>query len=349
MAGKRERALEEELYRRVKKEICRKIFQGVYQDGDRILPERQLSEKLGVSRVTVRRALQLLEEEHIIQRVQGSGTRIALHYGERKGDMEIVTLVAPAQNAFFSNVIDAVETRAEEGDSLVLFKQKPPGLALEKCLFQLYEKNLRNVLLWQEDMELSEEFLKRLKGLGMNLVLFDTNRKSPYADSVCLDNHGAVSGLLYALQEMGCKNPGYVGWDDFGVQSVRAREEAFLRYLPKGKVFRVPWRYRNRLEELPISLIERALRELEDCDAILYGVSELGLPFEKQAALMGIRHRAAMIDHIPGWEEGADVILAQDFTKMAEKIFHCLEGQNGEHGSWRARLCLVKGTMIKRQ
>ena len=85
------------------------IYDDIYQDGDLIPPERKLSEKLGVSRVTVRKALKLLEEEHIIERVQGSGTRVALQYGARGGSMDIITLVAPAQNAFFSRFIDAVQ------------------------------------------------------------------------------------------------------------------------------------------------------------------------------------------------------------------------------------------------
>ena len=79
------------------------IYEDIYQDGELIPPERRLSEELGVSRVTVRRALKLLEEEHIIERIQGSGTRVALEYGAREGSMDIITLVAPAQNAFFSS------------------------------------------------------------------------------------------------------------------------------------------------------------------------------------------------------------------------------------------------------
>ena len=53
----------ENLYETVKNRICNDIFEGHYEDGDRIPPERELEELLGVSRVTVRKSLELLEEE----------------------------------------------------------------------------------------------------------------------------------------------------------------------------------------------------------------------------------------------------------------------------------------------
>ena len=69
---------EKSLYRNIKTQICRMIYKDIYKDGENIPPERKLAEDLGVSRVTVRKALKLLEEDHIIERIQGSGTRVAL-------------------------------------------------------------------------------------------------------------------------------------------------------------------------------------------------------------------------------------------------------------------------------
>ena len=195
-----------------------------------------------------------------------------MEYGAKAGNMDIITLVAPAQNSFFSRFIDAFQTTAEKQDSLVLYKQKPGNVSLEKCLFQIYEKNLRNVVLWLEDMELSTEALQKLRGLGMNIVLFDTSFESQYADAICLNNKDAISTLAKRLYAYGCKNLGFVGWDQQQVRSIRMRENAFKKLEPEGKIQRIPWEYHNRLEVIPMEMIHRELEALEDCDGVIYSI-----------------------------------------------------------------------------
>ncbi|RMH55327.1 MAG: GntR family transcriptional regulator [Bacteroidetes bacterium] len=51
-----------------------RIASGVFQPNDRLPSESQLVEQFGVSRITVRRALQTLEHEHLIYRRQGLGS-----------------------------------------------------------------------------------------------------------------------------------------------------------------------------------------------------------------------------------------------------------------------------------
>lgn len=334
---------EQNLYEYVKKKICRMIYEDIYRDGDMIPPERKLSEELGVSRVTVRKALKLLEEEKIIERIQGSGTRVALQYGARKGKMDIITLVAPAQNAFFSQFMDAFQTEAEKMDSLVLFKQKTKNQSLEKCLFQIYEKDLKNVVLWLEDMELSQDALRKLRGLGMNLVLFDTTCQSMYADAVCLDNEAAIQHLYQKLQQKGCERIGFAGWDELRVRSVRAREQEYLKLAENPRLSRISWGYRKDPEHIPDEVMEEHLRMLSECDGVIYSVVELGIPFERKARALGMFHHAVAIDVLPGADELGLATIEQDFQKMAATIFDCLKRQNQEESQWKAYVYKVKG------
>lgn len=331
------------LYQDVRERICRSIYTGEYQDGELILPERKLAEEWNVSRVTVRKALDMLEKERIIARMQGSGTRVSLYYGSRDGSMDIITVAAPAQNEFFARMIDAVQTRADIQDSLVLFQQKPAFASLDDCLYRIYKKGLKNLILWKEDMEISEEMLRRLKGLGMNIVLFDAVDKGGYVDAVCLDNEGAVETLLARIREKGCKNTAYISWDNLQIGSLKARENTFRRLVPEGKVIHIPYRYHSRVEGIPKSLLQDEMEKIRECDSVIYAVGELGIACEGISREQGIGRQAGMIGMMPGARELGIYVVEQDFQAMADQIFQCLKEQNTKESGWMAKNYLIRG------
>ena len=62
---------------RVYGDLFARITDGRLPEGSRLPTERTLAEQLGVSRVTVRRAIARLRDERLIQSVQGAGTFVA--------------------------------------------------------------------------------------------------------------------------------------------------------------------------------------------------------------------------------------------------------------------------------
>lgn len=62
------------LYVRVYEEIAARIASGSLPRGGQLPPEREFCQEMGVSRATVRRALAALEDEGLIQAIQGRGT-----------------------------------------------------------------------------------------------------------------------------------------------------------------------------------------------------------------------------------------------------------------------------------
>ena len=61
-------------YSRVAAVLRERILAGLLKVQEKLSTERELSEQFNVSRITIRRALELLEEEHLISRRQGKGT-----------------------------------------------------------------------------------------------------------------------------------------------------------------------------------------------------------------------------------------------------------------------------------
>jgi len=69
--------LNKPLYSRIQEYIAEMILSGKWSPESKILSERELSEDLGVSRMTVRKALTELVHEGLLERRHGSGTYVA--------------------------------------------------------------------------------------------------------------------------------------------------------------------------------------------------------------------------------------------------------------------------------
>ncbi len=343
------------LYMSLKNKICEKIYRGIYQDGENIPPERTLADNLEVSRVTVRKALDLLEKDGILERVQGSGNIVRLHETGYEGNMDIIALLAPAQNPFFSTFIDYFQRNAENNDSLVLFKQNPRNERIEDSLFKLFQKNIRNAVIWLEDMQLDVEYIRRLRGLGMNMVFFDMALPTPYADCVLLDNGAAISALYAYLQQKGARNIRYVGWDNFNLTSVRERESGFAELdAHHSNPFHVSWSNKNILPSLMETFAKRLftnrlISEKEYPDGIICGDGEIGIALKKSFLASGIDDiLLASIDDFPESSTLSLSVYMQAFDQLAQKVYECLMAQNTATEKWRASIYPIKGKLIER-
>ena len=61
-------------YQRIADSLRRRLLAGQWGSGQRLPTERQLCRQFAASQITVRRALQILEQENLVVRRQGSGT-----------------------------------------------------------------------------------------------------------------------------------------------------------------------------------------------------------------------------------------------------------------------------------
>ena len=67
------------LYEQIYEEIREKIEERWYRVGDRLPSEKELSEQYHVSRITSKKAVELLAEEGLVTRIPGKGTFVIEH------------------------------------------------------------------------------------------------------------------------------------------------------------------------------------------------------------------------------------------------------------------------------
>jgi len=338
------------LYLALRNKLCEMIYKGIYKDGENIPAERTLAEDLKVSRVTVRKALALLEKDGIIERVQGSGTQIRLRQTGYKGTMDIIALLAPAQKPFFAAFIDHFQKIADKNNSLVLFMQNPCDEKVEDSLFKLFQKNIRNVVVWLEDLTLDSEYIRRLRGLGMNIVFFDRSMSSPYADCVLLDNKDAVRTLYNFLSEKGVQRIAYMGWDNLSLSSVKERQNTFDEMNRQGHpLFHIPWKEKDNLSDFITKVAEKFKNKECVIEGIICADGELGVALKKAFLTHHIEKiHIVSIDDFREAEELSLSVYSQSFPELAEKVYQCMLEQNKHARKWKASIYTVKGKLIGR-
>ncbi|MGQ0571249.1 MAG: GntR family transcriptional regulator [Armatimonadota bacterium] len=88
------------LYLQIAESLLSQIESGELKPGERLSPERTLSETLGVNRMTLRQALSKLETEGYLDRRQGSGTFVAQPKIERQAGRLVPFTRAMARRGF---------------------------------------------------------------------------------------------------------------------------------------------------------------------------------------------------------------------------------------------------------
>lgn len=85
----------------------------VYNEGDRLPPERELSEAIGTSRATVREAMKVLQYMGFVKSIQGSGNYIATDFSDSIGrTLRILYLRNDISNDEFASFRLALEREA---------------------------------------------------------------------------------------------------------------------------------------------------------------------------------------------------------------------------------------------
>lgn len=337
---------QENLYQIVKEKIYDQIFKGNYEEGDRIPSERELAETLEVSRVTIRRSLEELEAEKLILREVGRGTRITLHNWGNQGELDMIVLVAPAKNPFFAKFIAQFQSYAETKGSLLLYVEKPRAEDLEDCLYRLYKRGLRNVVIWLEDLPVDLKKLKRLRAIGMNMVFFDSDKGLPYGDCVTLDNQLAIRTLYEELERCGYRNIGYAGWNLQDVYSIRERERAYIEKSGCKKAFlRVPWEQRSNSEAILRKIYRDSKEELPE--ALICSDREMGEAAVKVVKKLKLDIRIASVDEVSKGRKGEIITYQQDLGAIVKKIFACLKSQCEDREKWKAQIYQIEGILNK--
>jgi GntR family transcriptional regulator len=158
------------LYIQIAESLIAQIESGELAPGDRMPPERDLSEKLGVNRMTLRRALRVLDAQGLIERRHGVGTYVTAPKIDRQMDV-VFRFTHGVQTRGYTPGAQLISVEQGELDAAAARQLAVPTASLAYRIRRLRTVNQEPVLL--EDYTIP---LARFPGLER----FDLERRSLY-------------------------------------------------------------------------------------------------------------------------------------------------------------------------
>lgn len=314
--------------------VFKDILYGNYLPGSKLPTEREMAERCGISRITVRRAYSELEKNGILERRQGSGTFVAKHKSANPDSGNITALLISIGAPFALDFIRAMEKEVSRHGGLLVLRLTDDSAELEEsAAIELVEQGVRNLVIWPSGENFRSDTFARLRVLGSNMVFFDRMLPGDYADYVGVDNEDAMKVLFERAEDT--SHPLFVTHSNRCYDSDFAREKSFrlecLKRNVEGRILRLPI---EKEAEIPSGAFT-------DCSCIFAINDDMAkrlIPFTGQTPLFGIDGLYAEITS-----------YRQPMAEMAEKVVELLYKQQDREEQWYPRRIYIKGELHEKK
>ncbi|TDE09338.1 GntR family transcriptional regulator [Jiangella asiatica] len=199
-------------------QVRQDILAGRWPVGSRLPTEQELLRTHQVSLNTVRRALDVLVKEGLVERRQGSGTfvRAVPPNGARRP--RFVGVVVPTTGHIYAGVIEGIESVAATAGVRVVLASSEYNLGQEAArMRELLDMGVDGLLLVPNlhRVDQPNDYVNQLRALPVPYVLVERRLPNPPPDDptryVCTNHVGGVHLAVRHLVELGHERLGYLG------------------------------------------------------------------------------------------------------------------------------------------
>ena len=221
------------LYKQVKEYIINKIKENIFSAGDKIPPERELSEDLNISRYSVRKGIQQLVKEGFLYRVQGNGTFVfekhPLNSDEKKNHIGVIM---DANQEFKSDIIKGIEKGLDEEQFRMIVVDSLDDINREtKLIHELKSEGIRGLIIMPARKQEDSSAIEILKEEQFPFVLVDRRLKDCKTNCVMSDNIDGSYKATQHLIKLGHEKIAFVRRKDDITTSVKDRMIGFKKAL----------------------------------------------------------------------------------------------------------------------
>lgn len=223
-------------YYQVYSSLQDRIRAGEFHPGDVLPSERRLVQDYGVSRITVIKAMDLLERDGLIERQQGRGSFVKCN--DESSDGETCCRVAFCMPTFADSYVTSVligATRVAMHEGLQL---EVVGIDAEERealrIRNAIETGVNGILIFPRSRFADARLYRELQDQRFPLVLLDRYYREYATDWVVFDDEGAGYALTRHLIAKGHRRIAIFPGHEVKVSSVHARVQGYQRALDEA-------------------------------------------------------------------------------------------------------------------
>ena len=233
----------EPLYEQIYKHILAEIESGDLQSGERVPSEKELADQYHVSRITSKRALQILEQQGFIDRARGKGSFVAKNIAIGKSrepgalnsfeEQRMAAFIMPDfADSFGSRLLRSIETNMRLNNAAMLFRRTGGNLDEEARAIDVFlSAGVDGLIVFPVHGEFYNERLLRMVLDRFPLVLVDRYLKGISACSISVDNHRAAQDLTEYLIRLGHTQIAFVSPPVQGTSTIEERMQGVTNSL----------------------------------------------------------------------------------------------------------------------
>jgi len=187
---------------------------GEYRPGQPIPSERELCETHQLSRTTVRRAVEILIDEGILERAPGAGTFVGKGRAARPSDAMLGLIVPTLANPFYGQLSDALSQEASQrGYQILLGRFENDEWRMTEQLQRFADNpNVKGILVAPASAHLADpRVYARLQQMPLPALFLVRKPEECDADLVMTDHIGGARAVVGHLIELGHRRIAYIG------------------------------------------------------------------------------------------------------------------------------------------
>lgn len=219
------------LYKSIYKELKKKIIDGVYKIDDCLPSEEVLTKQYFTSRITIKKAMELLVNEGYIVRHPGRGTYVSDKYKENaiENRLNLVGLIlSNISSAFGLEILLSIEQELSNLGYNVIIKNSKGDIALEtKYINELITIGCKGLIIQPVHNEYYNEKLIFHHINKFPIVLIDRDFSGMQLHCIRTDNFSAALDATKLLFEKGHEKIAFFCSKDSDVSSIENRKNGF--------------------------------------------------------------------------------------------------------------------------